>query len=141
MGLPLYLSGHKLKKKNPTDNDDYFIIASETYRKDLAIVYRERWPIECLFAMLKSRGFNVEQCRVNHAKRIKTLIYILAMALIWAVKTGQWLIKNDKPIPVKKFKDGTQQKLKSVFRWGLDYIQNTLLNSLDYQDIIKLCRV
>lgn len=141
MGLPLYLSGHKLKKKQANDKEEYFILASETYRKDLAIVYRKRWPIESLFAMLKSRGFNIEQCRVNHPKRIKTLLYVLAIALIWAVKTGQWLIKNDKPIPLKTFKNKTQQKVKSVFRWGLDHIQNILLNNLDFHHIVNLCRV
>lgn len=141
MGLSLYLSGHKLKKKQANDKDEYFILASESYRKDLAGVYRKRWPIENLFAMLKSRGFNIESCRVNHSKRIKTLLYVLAIALIWAVKTGQWLIKNDKLIPLKTFKDKTQQKLKSVFRWGLDHIQNILLNNLDFHPIVNLCRV
>lgn len=141
MGLSLYLSGHKLKKKHDNDKDEYFILACENYRKDLAMVYRKRWPIESLFAMLKSRGFNIEKCRVNHPKRIKTLLYILAIALIWAVKTGQWLIKNDKYIPLKTFKDKTQQKVKSIFRWGLDHIQNILLNNLDFQPIVKLCRV
>ncbi len=141
MGLSLYLSGHKLKKKHPNDKDEYFIIASESYRKDLATVYRKRWPIECLFAMLKSRGFNIEKCRVNHPKRIKTLLYVLAMAVIWAVKTGQYLIQNDRLIPLKTLKNKTQQQLKSVFRWGLDQIQNILLNNLDFQYIINLCRV
>lgn len=141
MGLSLYLSGHKLKKKQATDKEEYFILASESYRKDLASVYRNRWPIESLFAMLKSRGFNIENCRVNSSKRIKTLLYVLAMALIWAVKTGQWLIKNDKLIPLKTFKNNTQQKLKSIFRWGLDHIQNILLNSLDFHPIVNLCHV
>lgn len=141
MGLSLYISGHKLPRKSRNDKDEYFIIASDIYRKDLAILYQQRWPIECLFSMFKSRGFNIEKCRVNHAKKIKTLLFVLAMALIWAIKTGTWLIQTNKPIPIKTFKDKTKQKLKSVFRWGLDYIQNVLLNNLDYQYIIKLCHV
>ena len=129
------------QKKQANDKEEYFIRASESYRKDLASVYRKRWPIESLFAMLKSRGFNIENCPVNHSKRIKTLLYVLAMALIWAVKTGQWLIKNDKLIPLKTCKNKTRQKLKSVFRWGVDHIQNSLLNSLDFQPIVNLCHV
>ena len=85
--------------------------------------------------------FNIEKCRVNHPKRIKTLLYILAMGVIWAVKTGQWMIQNNKLIPVKTLKNKTQQQLKSLFRWGLDQIQNIILNNLDFQTIVNLCRV
>jgi hypothetical protein len=63
------------------------------------------------------------------------------MAIIWAVKTGQWLMKNNKSIPIKTFKDNTKQKVKSVFRCGLDHIQNIFLNNLDFHHIVNLCRV
>lgn len=134
-GRWLYVSGQKLA------NGDYFIVGSLEYRLDLARIYQKRWQIETLFAAFKSRGFNLESSRVNRARRIKTLLFVLAIGLIWAIKTGSWLIKEGKKIPLKRFKDKQEQKWKSVFRWGLDYLQNILLNNLDYQCIINLCPV
>jgi hypothetical protein len=134
-GCILYLAGQRLA------NGDYFIVCSTTKTKRLALIYAKRWQIETLFAAFKSRGFNLESCRLNHSKRIKTIIFLLAMAARWAIRVGNWLIEQGKNIPLKKFKDQAAQRWKSVFRWGLDYLQTITLNKLDYQNIIKLCPV
>lgn len=134
-GHLLFLSGQKLLK------GDYFIVGSMTYRRDLAKIYQKRWEIETLFAAFKSRGFHLEDCRINIARRIKTLLFVLSIGAIWAIKTGLWLIEEGKKIPIKHFKDKKEQRWKSVFRWGLDQLQNILLNDLDYQKVIKLCPV
>ena len=134
-GCLLYLAGQRLA------TGDFFIVGSATKTKCLAAIYAKRWQVESLFAAFKSRGFNLEACRINDAKRIKTLLFLLAMAATWAVKVGQWLMQAGNKIPLKTFKDRSQQKWKSVFRWGLDYLQTLALNNLDYQNIIKLCPV
>ncbi len=134
-GCRLYLAGHQTAK------GDFFIVGSATKTKNLAAIYQKRWQIETLFAAYKSRGFNLESCRVNRAKRIKTLLFILSLAALWAVKTGLWLIKQGKKIPLKNFKHQPAQKWKSLFRWGLDYLQNLTLNNLPYKPIVNLCPV
>jgi len=144
-GTMLYLVGQKLP------DGDYFIVGSATKTKRLAQIYAHRWladhqlkagiRIETLFAAFKSRGFNLESCRVNLAKRIKTLIFVLSIAAVWALRTGQWLLKQGKNIPLKTFKDKPTQKWKSLFRWGLDHLQNIALNNLDYKPLIQLCPV
>jgi hypothetical protein len=134
-GCMLYLAGQRLA------NGDYFIVCSATKTRHLAQIYAKRWQIETLFAAFKSRGFNLEDCRLNHNKRIKTIIFLLAMAATWAVRVGKWLIEEGKSIALKTFKDQTTQKWKSIFRWGLDHLQTITLNNLDYQIIIKLCPV
>jgi transposase len=134
-GRWIYVSGQKLA------SGDYFIVGSLEYRLDLAKLYQNRWQIETLFGAFKSKGFNLESCRINRAKRIKTLLFILAIGLIWAIRTGSWLIEQGKKIPIKRFKNKKEQRWKSVFRWGLDHLQNILLNNLDYQCIINLCPV
>jgi len=73
-GCMLYLAGQRLA------NGDYFIVCSPTKTKRLAQIYAKRWQIETLFAAFKSRGFNLDKCRLNHSKRIKTIIFLLAMA-------------------------------------------------------------
>lgn len=134
-GTMLYLAGQKLA------NGDYFIICSATKTKNMAAIYQHRWQIETLFAAFKSRGFNLEDSRVNLAKRLKTLIFVLSIAAVWALRTGQWLIKQGKTIPLKTFKDQSQQRWKSLFRWGLDCLQNITLNNLDFKAVINLCPV
>jgi hypothetical protein len=109
----------------------------------LEVQLKKHFHLETLFAAFKSRGFNLEDCRLNHSKRIKTIIFLLAMAVAatWAVRVGKWLIEEGKNIPLKTFKDQTTQKWKSVFRWGLDHLQTITLNNLNYQNVIKLCPV
>jgi len=131
----LYVGGQQLS------NGDYFIVGTNSYKRDWASIYQKRWQIETLFAAFKSRGFHLESCRVNAARRIKTLLFILAIGLVWAVKTGIWLVEQGKHIPVKRYKDKKEQKWKSIFRWGLDQLQNIVLNGLDYQYVINLCPV
>jgi hypothetical protein len=134
-GTSLYLAGQKL------EHGDYFIVGSATRTMRLAQIYQQRWQIETLFAAYKSRGFNLERCRVNLAKRIKTILFVLSIAAVWAIRTGQWLLKQGKQIPLKTYKDKPAQKWKSLFRWGLDHLQNITLNNLDFTSVINLCPV
>ncbi len=141
-GSLLYLAGQKLP------NGDYFIVGSTTETKHLAQIYQQRWladhqleagiRIETLFAGFKSRGFNLESCRVNLAKRIKTLIFVLSIAAVWALRTGRWLLAHGKDLPRKTFKDQSTHQWKSLFRLGLDYLQNLTLNHLDFKPVINL---
>jgi hypothetical protein len=134
-GCKLYLAGQQLP------GGDFFVVGSATKTRQLAAIYQKRWQIETLFAAYKSRGFHLERCRVNRAKRLKTLLFVLSLALLWAVKTGWWLIQHGKPIPLKNFKNQPPQRWKSLFRWGLDYLQNLLLNNLPAPPILYFCPV
>lgn len=89
-GCKLYLAGQRL------DSGDFFIVGSATKTKALAQIYARRWQVETLFAAFKARGFNIEACRVNHSQRIKTLIFLLAIAATWASRVGKWLIEQGK---------------------------------------------
>jgi hypothetical protein len=134
-GAMLYLAGQRLP------DGDYFIVCSASKTPKLAAIYQQRWQIETLFAAFKSRGFNLEDCGLNLARRLKTLIFVLAIAAVWALRTGQWLIKQGKLIPLKQYKDQSKQRWKSLFRWGLDHLQNIALNNLDFKHVIQLCPV
>lgn len=50
--------------------------------------YRARWRIECLFANLKSRGFNLEATHLTDPAKLETLIACLAIAVALAAKSG-----------------------------------------------------
>ncbi len=96
--------------------------------------YRPRWGIECLFAALKSRGFDFEDTHLNQAERIEKLIALLALAVAWAFLVGLWLAQH-KPLKIKKH----GRKEQSLFRYGADHLQYILLNIQDQSDAFYQC--
>jgi len=57
--------------------------------KGRVLDYGMRWGIEPMFSDFKSRGFGIAQTHLRHADRIERLLLVLAVALFWAVSTGQ----------------------------------------------------
>ena len=90
--------------------------------------YAQRWGIETLFGIFKSRGFNLEDTHLTDSERLSRLFALLTIALCWAYRTGQWL-SQIKPISVKKH----GRKAKSIFRCGFDYLRRILLNLEQHQ--------
>ena len=125
-------------------NGDYFIVATTTYLSNIASLYSQRCgsppgQIETLFRAYKSRGFQWEDCRGTHHRRIHTLLFVLAISLIWAIRTSGWLIKQGQLIIQKRFKSGkAERSLVSVFRHGLDHLQDLALNRPNFQSLTKL---
>ncbi len=104
--------------------------------------YEHRWQIETLFAAFKSRGFRQPgKLPGKPHKRIKTLIFVLSIAAVWALTTGQWLVKQGKNIPLKNYKDKPAQNGKAFSDGGSTTLQNITLNNLDFQSVIQLCPV
>lgn len=130
-GQRAYLTGMRL------ENGDFLILMSREYVRNMVQLYAKRWQVETLFGAFKSRGFNLEKCRVNHHHRIRTLLFLLAITLVWAIRTGEWLVRNGRKIPIKKLKRGSQP-LTSLFRHGLDHLQNMALNYAHFQKLDKL---
>ena len=93
--------------------------------------------IEIFFVAWKTRGFNFEDTHLTKLPRINTLIFIIAIAFIWALKTGEYQLENGHQIHTKNFKD-CKTKLFSIFRVGLDHLKEKLLNFLNLGQEIKL---
>ena len=85
--------------------------------------YAQRWAIESLFAVLKTRGFDLEASHFTDMERLSKLFALLSLAVAWAFKSGLWL-HQQKPIPLKNH----GYKAKSFFRYGLDCIRQTVSN-------------
>jgi len=51
-------------------------------------IYRKRWKIECGFACLKRKGFELEDTHLIHAERLETLLGVVAIAFAWALTVG-----------------------------------------------------
>lgn len=87
-------------------------------------LYRWRWGIETLFGCLKSRGFSMEDTHMTNPDKIEKLLFVLAIAVCWAYKTGE-LQSRKIAIAIKTH----GRRAKSIFRIGLDLIRQTLFKS------------
>ena len=127
----LYLAGKRLA------DGDFLIIYSRIYLSHIGRLYGQRWGIETLFGAYKSRGFCLEQCRMQHHHRLRTLLFVLSMGLIWAIETGLWLIKKGVAIPCRVV-ETVSRRVYSLFRHGLDELRDRCLNHRAIQDLIPL---
>lgn len=116
----VWLSGMKL------DSGELLILAGNQRFPQPLEVYGLRWEIEHLFQCLKGRGFHWEETRLTRYFRIKKVMALLALAFCWAHKTGEW--KHQAVRPLKTKKHGRPEQ--SLFRYGLDYLTDSLLQGL-----------
>ena len=131
----IYLAGLRLA------DGELLVVATDCLSVDPIGHYGKRWQIETLFGCLKSKGFNFEDTHMVKPERIEKLLALLAIAFAWAHKVGEWR-HEEKAIRVKKH----GRKAQSWFRYGLDYLQDVLLNPLrraahSFEDLLALLTV
>ena len=127
----LYIGGMK------TGKNEWLIIMSDTSVKHADKYYGERWGIEVFFGACKRRGFNFEDTHVTKLDRLSNIVFLIAIAFCWAMKTGETILENGHQIPIKKLKN-RRAKLYSIFRIGLDRLKELLLNFLSITYEIQL---
>jgi Transposase DDE domain len=79
-------------------NRELLVLATNAKPRAALKRYRARWCIECLFANLKSRGFDLEATHLTNPAKLETLISCLAIAVALAAKSAA---KVQAPIPIK----------------------------------------
>ena len=105
------------------DKGELMIIATNDNANIALKMYSNRWSIECLFASLKTRGFNFENTHLVDLNRIEKLLALLAITFTLCHVLGIW--RNEiEPIRIKKH----QRKSKSLFRHGLDFLRKLLFD-------------
>jgi len=100
------------------DGDNVLVIASEQSGRIL-LEYGERWKIETLFGILKTRGFRLEDTHLTEVERISKLLSILTIAVSWAMRAGELEVQTT---PLKTKKHGRLEK--SIFRLGFETLRN-----------------
>ncbi len=128
-GVLCYVSGTKSIGRN--GSQDYLIIVSFNKPEESLFYYQKRWQVETLFKAFKSSGFNIEDTHVTDQKRLEKLFMIVMIALVWCYKIGDYLHEEVKPIKIKKH----QRRAFSVFKYGLNCINNILNNALNKKNI------
>lgn len=69
----------------------------------------------------------IESTHFTDIHRLSKLLALLAIAFVWAMKTGLWQ-HTLKPIPLKSHR----RRAKSLFRLGFDYLRSIFTN-LDHK--------
>jgi hypothetical protein len=103
------------------ESGELLILATNTKPKAALKRYRKRWRIECLFANLKSRGFDLEATHLTAPAKLETLIACLAIAVALAAKSGA-AAEAKAPIAIKAH----GRKAVSLFALGLNTICKAL---------------
>lgn len=105
-------------------NDGSLLVVATQSAPETAIAnYANRWGIETLFGIFKTRGFCLESTHLRDSERLSKLLALLTLALCWAMLTGEWL-HQIKPLTLKKH----GRRAKSMFRYGFDHIRTIVLN-------------
>jgi len=104
-------------------DDPFLILATSGIDPDVATAfYERRWEIETMFAALKSRGFDLEKTHVTEPGKVENLIGLLALAFGWARLVGEERAAREGEPSTKSH----GRKERSLFRYGLDRLQNIL---------------
>lgn len=106
---------------------ELLVVATDEPMKEPILSYGKRWEIECLFACLKSKGFNFEDTHITNLERIEKLLVLLTIAFCWAHKTGEWR-STQKAIKIKTH----GRRAVSYFRYGLDLLRDFILNGATF---------
>jgi hypothetical protein len=81
------------------------------------------------FKAMKSSGFDIEKTHLKDIQRIEKLILLVMIAFVWCYKIGIYLNQIN-PITIKKH----GRKAKSIFKDGLTFLVNMLLNSENHNN-------
>jgi transposase len=143
--VKLNIVGRRLSKsERKEDNEELLIVATNETVSDpseVLKIYKQRWEIETLFRAYKKKTFNMEDTHMSKPERIRKLVALLSIALIWSYKVG---IKYDKcyePIEIKKH----GHKQYSFVKYGLDIMREIIsyinIKAKEFANIVILLSI
>jgi Transposase DDE domain len=115
-GVRVNVCGQRLKE------GDFLVIITNLEAEEGFQLYKERWRIEALFGILKTRGFNLELSRLTSPDKVERLVILLGLAILWALRVGEVVITKQ---PTRLMANG--YPFFSLFRRGLDALRALLI--------------
>ena len=82
------------------------------------------------FKAMKSSGFDIQKTHLTDIHRIEKLVLLIIIAFVWCHKIGIYLHLKVKKIKIKKH----GRKAVSIFKYGLQFLANWLLNNMSKQN-------
>lgn len=110
----------------PLKTKELLIVATSLASPKRALeLYRHRWKIESLFATLKTRGFNLESTNMTDPSKLSTLLTVLALAAVIAVKCGALAADGN---PIRRKSHG--RPTRSLAAYGRAFFNKTFAQNL-----------
>ncbi len=129
------LTAHRVRTnvgfiQDPGHEEPWIVAMSEAPGYLTTLDYARRWGIEPMFSDFKTRGFGLEDSQIRYPDRLARLILVMALALYFAVSTGQWdAVHHATPAERKRPERRPKNVLRSMTSWftrGLRRIANLL---------------
>ena len=98
-----------------------WMLVSNRHPNTAQVLYKQRWQVETLFGVLKSRGFDLEATRLSAPERVERLFGVLAVALVWVLGVGAREVA-ERAVATKTH----GRPARSLFRVGLDRLTRLL---------------
>ena len=93
-----------------------------------------RWNVECTFASLKVRGFDLERTGITRPDRLERLFGLVILAWVSCLRVGVWL-QGHLPIKVKAH----GRSAMSLVRYGAEQLCHALRWALpELPELIRL---
>lgn len=125
-GVPLILTAKRLR------TGMLYLASTPSIAKPRKI-YQRRWKIESFFQACKGRGFRLEATGLVHPDRIARLFSLVALTFTWMQLTGRRQEQRKARATNKH-----QRHRISLFRLGLDTVQQLVCNSLNQASLKQL---
>jgi len=107
-----------------------WIIAMDCPPNRAAVLdYGARWAIEPMFSGFKSRGFRLEDTKIEAPKRLDGMILIMAVAMYWCVQAGQDDARCNPTATEKKAReqpDPNHWSVRKAYRSALSWFKRGL---------------
>ena len=84
--------------------------------------YRKRFWTEPFYGDLKGHGFDLQSCRLRHPQRLERLFLAVALAYLWLVFLGSFVLATG----LAKFVDRTDRRDHSIFTIGRRWLLRLL---------------
>ena len=116
--------------------EPWYLITNDTPSRAIRH-YSYRFSIECIFKSQKSNGFRLESTNTQKESHFISLFTIMCIALLWLTILGSDYIKNKHHYHLhirdtKKRKNGSVQRLLSLFNLGLTIFNICYYNSINF---------
>lgn len=102
------------------EEEPWLLVSDRADAPTVLRLYRKRSYIEAMFGDMKQRGFDLEKTRLARPERIERLLLAIAMAYVWLMALGSWVVKNG----YRRHIDRPDRRDLSYFRLGWDWIDD-----------------
>ncbi len=115
------------------EDEPWILVTDQADERRSLHLYAKRMWIDEMNGDLKGHGFDLESTHLRDAGRIETLLLGVAIAYVWLISLGSWVVKRG----LRHRLDRKKRRDKSYFRLGWDCAERCMQSGKP----IRLCFV